>query len=200
MKLTVAISTLALVLTTHAAPYGTPGNNGNGGNGNGNGGNGNGNGNGGNGNGGNGNGGNGNGNGNGSGGNGAGDGNNNSGSGNNGSGGNGGNSGSGSGSDAGSGSGVCGLTADQVAALTPLLKKLGLADTGNEVKKLVKNIVLGLGDILNSDTITQLLSTVDKLVDGLGLGGLDAKPAVDEVISILRNQVPCLLNTLVPLP
>ncbi|KAJ2157818.1 hypothetical protein GGF46_004239 [Coemansia sp. RSA 552] len=91
-------------------------------------------------------------------------------------------------------------TVFSVSALTPLLKKLGLADTGNEIKKLVKNIVYGVGDILGSDTITQILGTVDKIVDSLGLGGLDTKPAVDEVISVLRNQVPCLLNTLLPLP
>ncbi|KAJ1739439.1 hypothetical protein LPJ79_002014 [Coemansia sp. RSA 1821] len=111
-----------------------------------------------------------------------------------------GNSGSGTGSSSNSGSGICGLTEDQVSALTPLLKKLGLAQTGDEIKELVRNIVFGVGDILESDTITQLLDTVDKLVNSLGLGGLDTKPAVDEVVSVLRNQVPCLLNTLLPLP
>ncbi|KAJ2079116.1 hypothetical protein H4R24_003994 [Coemansia sp. RSA 988] len=165
-------------------------------NGNGSGGGGNGNGNGGNGNGGNDNGNGGGGNGNGNGGNGNGGNGNNNGNGGNSSGG--GNNGPGSGS--GSGSGVCGLTPSQVSALTPLLTKLGLADTGNEIKKLVDNIVFGVGDILQSDTITQLLKTVDKIVDSLGLGGLDAKPAVDEVVSILRNQLPCVLNTLIPLP
>ncbi|KAJ2716198.1 hypothetical protein H4R19_000779 [Coemansia spiralis] len=109
-------------------------------------------------------------------------------------------SGNGSGSGSGAGFGVCGLTPGQVAALTPLLQKLGLADTGNEIKKLTKNIVYGLGGILGSESITHLLVSVDKIVDSLGLGGLDVKPAVDEVISILRNQVPCLLNTLLPLP
>ncbi|KAJ2868318.1 hypothetical protein GGH94_000158 [Coemansia aciculifera] len=114
-----------------------------------------------------------------------------------------GNNGGGNGNNGGSngsGRGVCGLTRGQVAALTPLLKKLGLAKTGNEVKKLVNNIVQSLGDLLNSDGITQLLGTVDQLINGLGLAGLDLKPGVDEIVSILRNQVPCLLNTLVPLP
>ncbi|KAJ1668972.1 hypothetical protein GGF38_002616, partial [Coemansia sp. RSA 25] len=133
----------------------------------------------------------GNGNGNGSGNNG-GNGNGN-GTGNNG-GGNGNNGGSGNGN--GSGNSVCGLTRNQVAALTPLLKKLGLAQTGNEVKKLVNNIVQSLGDLLSSEGITQLLGTVDKLIGGLGLAGLDLKPGVDEIVSVLRNQVPCLLNTL----
>ncbi|KAJ2336723.1 hypothetical protein GGI00_000672, partial [Coemansia sp. RSA 2681] len=76
----------------------------------------------------------------------------------------------------------------------------GLAQTGNEVKKLVNNIVQSLGDLLSSEGITQLLGTVDKLIGGLGLAGLDLKPGVDEIVSVLRNQVPCLLNTLVPLP
>ncbi|PIA17237.1 hypothetical protein COEREDRAFT_7596 [Coemansia reversa NRRL 1564] len=111
-----------------------------------------------------------------------------------------GNSGGGSGSGSNSGDGICGLAPSQVAALTPLLKKLGLADTGNEIKKLVDNIVFGVGDILESDSITNLLKTVDNIVDSLGLGGLDAKPAVDEVVSVLRNQLPCVLNTLIPLP
>lgn len=100
----------------------------------------------------------------------------------------------------GSGSGICGLQPGQVSALTPLLKELGLAKTGDSIKQLVDNIVFALGDLLSSDGITQLLGTVDDLVKGLGLGGLDVKPAVDEVVSILRIQVPCLLNTLLPLP
>ncbi|KAJ2049495.1 hypothetical protein H4S04_003189 [Coemansia sp. S16] len=175
------------------------GNNGNGnghngnGNGNGNNGNGNGNGNSGNGDGSNGNGDGSNSNGNNGGGN--GDGNNGGGMGNSGGNGKGNNGGSN-----GSGRGVCGLSRGQVAALTPLLKKLGLAQTGNEVKKLVNNIVQSLGDLLSSEGITQLLGTVDQLINGLGLGGLDVRPGVDEIVSILRNQVPCLLNTLVPLP
>ncbi|KAJ2609454.1 hypothetical protein H4S08_004044 [Coemansia sp. RSA 1365] len=111
-----------------------------------------------------------------------------------------GNGGSGTNSGSNSGRGICGLAPSQVAALTPLFKKLGLADTGNEIKKLVENIVFGVGDILESESITNLLKTVDHIVDSLGLGGLDAKPAVDEVVSVLRNQIPCVLNTLIPLP
>ncbi|ORX72626.1 hypothetical protein DL89DRAFT_264844 [Linderina pennispora] len=99
-----------------------------------------------------------------------------------------------------SGGGVCGLSPTQVSALTPLLKKLGLAPTVNEVKNVVDNIVFSLGDLLGSEGISQLLGAVNSLVKDLGLGGLDARPAVNEVISILRNQVPCLLNTLLPLP
>ncbi|KAJ2799654.1 hypothetical protein H4R21_003476 [Coemansia helicoidea] len=114
--------------------------------------------------------------------------------------GSGGSIGSGAGTGSGAGSGVCGLAPWQVAALSPLLKQLGLANTGDEIKNLVNNIVLGLGDLLDSDGIKQLLGTVDRLVNGLGLGGLDTRPAVGEVVSILRNQVPCLLNTLLPLP
>ncbi|KAJ2111938.1 hypothetical protein IW146_004987 [Coemansia sp. RSA 922] len=173
------------------------GNNGNGnghngnGNGNGNNGNGNGNGNSGNGDGSNGNGDGSNGNGNNGGGN--GDGNNGGGMGNSGGNGKGNNGGSN-----GSGRGVCGLSRGQVAALTPLLKKLGLAQTGNEVKKLVNNIVQSLGDLLSSEGITQLLGTVDQLINGLGLGGLDVKPGVDEIVSILRDAMTAASRLLRP--
>ncbi|KAJ1936337.1 hypothetical protein FBU59_005087, partial [Linderina macrospora] len=104
------------------------------------------------------------------------------------------------GSGSSSGSGVCGLSPGQVSALTPLLKKLGLAPTVNELKTVVDNIVFSIGDLLGSEGIAQLLGSVNSLVKSLGLGGLDVRPGVDEIVSILRNQVPCLLNTLLPLP
>ncbi|KAJ1889122.1 hypothetical protein LPJ66_008202 [Kickxella alabastrina] len=186
---------------------GNSGNNGGNGNGNGsnNGGNGNGNGNGGN------NGGNGNGNGGNNGGNGNGNGGNN-GSGNNGNGGgngsgNGGNNG-GNGSGNGSNNGPiggpvgiaanCGLTGGQVSALTPLVAKLKLTRTVDDLKHLVKQITDLLADTLQKDAIDSVLNIVDSVALGLGLGGLNLQPAVDSVSSILYKQVPCLLDTLLP--
>ncbi|KAJ2237978.1 hypothetical protein H4R99_001699 [Coemansia sp. RSA 1722] len=156
------------------------GNNGNGSNGNGSNGSGN------NGNGSNGNGSNGNGsNGNGSGSNGSGN--------------------AGNGSQAPSGGPVgnpadCGLKPNQVAALTPLVSELKLVRTVDDLKHLTKQITDLLADTLQEDATSSILNIVDSLVAGLGLGGLNLKPAVDSVTSILRKQVPCLLDTLLPKP
>ncbi|KAJ2218805.1 hypothetical protein IW143_002962 [Coemansia sp. RSA 520] len=167
---------------------------GNGSNGNGNGSNGNGNGS--NGNGSNGNGSNGNGsNGNGSNGNGS------NGNGSNGSGSN----GSGSNGSGGSEGQVgkpedCGLKPGQKAALTPLVGELKLTRTVDDLKHLTKQITDLLANTLQEDATSSILNVVDSLVAGLGLGGLDLKPAVDSITSILRKQVPCLLDTLLPKP
>ncbi|KAJ2818116.1 hypothetical protein GGI24_005194 [Coemansia furcata] len=182
--------------------------NGNGGNGNGNTGNGNGNTGNGNGNNGSGNGNNGNGNGsNGSGNNGSNSGN---GNGNNGSNGNGsnGNGSNGSGNNGGNGPAAgpvgtasnCGLKPGQVSALTPLVEELKLTRTVADLKHLTKQITDLLGDTLQESAVSSLLNVVDSLVAGLGLGGLNLKPAIDSVTSILYKQVPCLLDTLLPSP
>ncbi|KAJ1722120.1 hypothetical protein LPJ53_003415 [Coemansia erecta] len=165
----------------------------------------NGNGNGSNGNGSNGNGSNGSGN-NGSGNNGSGN-NGSNGSGNNGAGNNGsngsGNNGSGSQAPSGGPVGIasdCGLKPGQVAALTPLVSELKLVRTVDDLKHLTKQITDLLADTLQEDATSSILNIVDSLVAGLGLGGLNLKPAVDSVTSILRKQVPCVLDTLLPKP
>ncbi|KAJ2059411.1 hypothetical protein GGI17_004427 [Coemansia sp. S146] len=175
-----------------------PHGNGNGNSGNGNGNNGNGNGSNGNGNGSNGsgnNGSNGNGN-NGSNGNGS-NGNGSNGSGNNGNGSNGGN---GPATSPVGTAANCGLKPGQVSALTPLVEELKLTRTVADLKHLTKQITDLLGDTLQESAVTSLLNVVDSLVAGLGLGGLNLKPAVDSVTSILYKQVPCLLDTLLPSP
>ncbi|KAJ2697739.1 hypothetical protein H4218_003769 [Coemansia sp. IMI 209128] len=181
-----------------AYPHGGGWNPGNGnGNGNGSTGNGNGSGNGSNGNG---NGSNGNGN------------NGSNGNGNNGSNGNGnnGNGSNGNGSNGNGGNGPasgpvgtaanCGLKPGQVSALTPLVEELKLTRTVADLKHLTKQITDLLGDTLQESAVSSLLNVVDSLVAGLGLGGLNLKPAVDSVTSILYKQVPCLLDTLLPSP
>ncbi|KAJ2076871.1 hypothetical protein H4R24_005458 [Coemansia sp. RSA 988] len=181
---------------------GNPGN-GNGGNpGNGNGGNpGNGNGgNPGNGNGGspgNGNGGNGDGPGNGNGGDGDGDGDGNGGNGNGGNG----NGGNGNGGNGNTNS--CGVTPGQISALTPLLDQLGLSEGINGVKELVDNLLFSVGDLLESPGIGGdggLVDVVNQLVQGLLGQPLDLHNTVDALTSILENQVPCLLDTVLPQP
>ncbi|KAJ1751531.1 hypothetical protein LPJ79_002010 [Coemansia sp. RSA 1821] len=157
-------------------PGGFPGNNG----GNGNNGNGN-NGNGGNGN--NGNGGNGN---NGDGGNGD------NGSGNN-----------GNGSNGNGGLNACGVTPGQISALTPLLNKLGLSTTVDGVKQLVDKVVNSVGGLLESPGVNGsggLIDLVSNVVKGLLGQPLDLHNTVDALTSILENQVPCLLDTVLPKP
>ncbi|KAJ2371072.1 hypothetical protein IW150_004770 [Coemansia sp. RSA 2607] len=143
---------------------------------------------------------------NGSGNNGAGN-NGSNGSGNNGAGNNGsngsGNNGSGSQAPAGGPVGNpadCGLKPGQVAALTPLVAELKLVRTVDDLKHLTKQITDLLANTLQEDATSSILNIVDSLVAGLGLGGLNLKPAVDSVTSILRKQVPCLLDTLLPKP
>ncbi|KAJ1831434.1 hypothetical protein LPJ63_004281 [Coemansia sp. RSA 2711] len=130
------------------------------------------------------------------------------GNGSNGSGSNG-NGSNGSGSD-GAGSGGsngqvgkpddCGLKPGQKAALTPLVDELKLTRTVDDLKHLTKQITDLLADTLQEDATSSILNIVDSLVAGLGLGGLDLKPAVDSITSILRKQVPCVLDTLLPKP
>ncbi|KAJ2713858.1 hypothetical protein H4R19_002042 [Coemansia spiralis] len=122
------------------------------------------------------------------------------GSGSNGSGSNGsGSNGSGS-NGGGSGAKVCGLSAGQTAALTPLVNELKLTRTVNDLKGLVHQITDLLANTLQEGAVTSILNIVDSAVAGLGLGGADLKPAVDNVSSILRIQVPCLVDTLLPKP
>ncbi|KAJ2477046.1 hypothetical protein IWW56_004566 [Coemansia sp. RSA 2131] len=146
-----------------------------------------------------------NGNGNGSNGNGS-NGNGSNGNGSNGNGSNGsGSNGSGSNGSGGSEGQVgkpddCGLKPGQKAALTPLVGELKLTRTVDDLKHLTKQITDLLANTLQEDATSSILNVVDSLVAGLGLGGLDLKPAVDSITSILRKQVPCLLDTLLPKP
>ncbi|KAJ1666091.1 hypothetical protein IW140_003680 [Coemansia sp. RSA 1813] len=138
---------------------------------------------------------------NGSGNNGNGSGNNGNGSGGNGSNGNG-SGGSGSGPSGGQVGkpADCGLSPGQTAALTPLVNELQLTRTVDDLKHLTKQITDLLADTLQESAVSSILNIVDNVVAGLGLGGLDLKPTVDSVTSILRKQVPCVLDTLLPKP
>ncbi|KAJ1960848.1 hypothetical protein GGI12_003574 [Dipsacomyces acuminosporus] len=104
------------------------------------------------------------------------------------------------GSNSGSSTEVCGLKPNQIAALTPLVAELKLTRTVDDLKRLVHQITDLLGNTLQQPAITSILDIVDNLVRGLGLGGLGLKPAVDNITSLLFNQVPCLVNTLLPKP
>ncbi|KAJ2120694.1 hypothetical protein IW147_004882 [Coemansia sp. RSA 720] len=156
--------------------------------------------------------------GNGSNGNGGSGNNGNGGSGNNGSGGNGnngsggnGNTGSGGNGDNGSGSNGggsgdkngCGITSGQISALTPLLDKLGLSTTVDGVKQLVKKLLSTVDGLLESPGVNGsggLVDLVNNVVKGLLGQPLDLHNTVDALTSILKNQVPCLLDTVLPKP
>ncbi|KAJ1770742.1 hypothetical protein IW140_003678 [Coemansia sp. RSA 1813] len=120
-------------------------------------------------------------------------------------GGSGGAPGGGSGGSGGSGSGTnaCGVTPGQISALTPLLDKLGLSTTVDGVKKLVKNILSGVDGLLAGPAVNGsggLIDTVNNLVKGLLGEPLDLHNTVTALVSILQNQVPCLLDTALPKP
>ncbi|KAJ2519776.1 hypothetical protein GGI11_002478 [Coemansia sp. RSA 2049] len=94
----------------------------------------------------------------------------------------------------------CGLSPGQVAALTPLVNELQLTRTVDDLKHLTKQITDLLANTLQEPATSSILNIVDSVVGQLGLGGLDLKPTVDSVTSILRKQVPCVLDTLLPKP
>ncbi|KAJ2900678.1 hypothetical protein IWW38_000352 [Coemansia aciculifera] len=137
------------------------------------------------------------------GGNGGGNGGNGGGNGGNG-GGNGGNGGGNGGNGGGNGGkNACGVSPDQISALTPLLNKLGLSTTVDGVKQLVDKLLLSTGGLLESPGINGrggLIDLVNNLVKGLLGQPLDLHNTVDAVTSILENQVPCLLDTVLPKP
>ncbi|KAJ2497492.1 hypothetical protein GGH96_005065 [Coemansia sp. RSA 1972] len=128
------------------------------------------------------------------------------GNGNTGSGGNG-NTGSGGSGDNGSGGSGdkngCGITSGQISALTPLLDKLGLSTTVDGVKQLVKKLLSTVDGLLESPGVNGsggLVDLVNNVVKGLLGQPLDLHNTVDALTSILKNQVPCLLDTVLPKP
>ncbi|KAJ2696288.1 hypothetical protein FB645_006241 [Coemansia sp. IMI 203386] len=95
------------------------------------------------------------------------------------------------------------ILADSIAALTPLLNKLGLSTTVDGVKQLVDKLLFSVGGLLESGGINGnggVIDLVNNLVKGLLGQPLDLHNTVDAVTSILENQVPCLLDTLLPKP
>ncbi|KAJ2870846.1 hypothetical protein GGH93_005274 [Coemansia aciculifera] len=116
--------------------------------------------------------------------------------------------GNGGGSNPGGGSGssgknVCGVTPNQISALTPLLNKLGLSTTVDGVKQLVDKLLLSVGGLLESPGVNGsggLVDLVNNLVKGLLGQPLDLHNTVDAVTQILEKQVPCLLDTVLPKP
>ncbi|KAJ1831976.1 hypothetical protein LPJ63_003889 [Coemansia sp. RSA 2711] len=90
-----------------------------------------------------------------------------------------------------------------ISALTPLLDKLGLSTTIDGVKQLVDNLLDSVGGLLESPGINGsggLIDVVNNLVQGLLGTPLDLHNTVDALTSILENQVPCLLDTVLPKP
>ncbi|KAJ2540935.1 hypothetical protein EV175_006188 [Coemansia sp. RSA 1933] len=103
----------------------------------------------------------------------------------------------------GAGGNACGVSPEQISALTPLLSKLGLATTVDGVKQLVDHVVYGVGGLLEGPAVGGpggLIDLVNNLVKGLLGEPLDLHNTVDALTSILDNQVPCLLDTLLPYP
>ncbi|KAI9479677.1 hypothetical protein BX667DRAFT_186963 [Coemansia mojavensis] len=132
-------------------------------------------------------------------------GNGNNGNGNNGDGGNGdnGSGNNGNGSNGNGGLNACGVTPGQISALTPLLNKLGLSTTVDGVKQLVDKVVNSVGGLLESPGVNGsggLIDLVSNVVKGLLGQPLDLHNTVDALTSILENQVPCLLDTVLPKP
>ncbi|KAJ2387252.1 hypothetical protein H4S02_003451 [Coemansia sp. RSA 2611] len=90
-----------------------------------------------------------------------------------------------------------------ISALTPLLNKLGLSTTVDGVKQLVDKLLFSVGGLLESPGINGrggLIDLVNNLVKGLLGQPLDLHNTIDAVTSILENQVPCLLDTVLPKP
>ncbi|KAJ1992691.1 hypothetical protein GGI25_002024 [Coemansia spiralis] len=117
-------------------------------------------------------------------------------------GGNGGNNG-GNGGNGGGNNNACGVTPNQISALTPLLNKLGLSTTVDGVKQLVKHVLQGVDGLLAGPAVNGsggLIDLVNNLVKGLLGQPLDLHNTVTALVSILENQVPCLLDTILPKP
>ncbi|KAJ2157816.1 hypothetical protein GGF46_004237 [Coemansia sp. RSA 552] len=97
----------------------------------------------------------------------------------------------------------CGVTSGQISALTPLLDKLGLSTTVDGVKQLVDKLLGSVSGLLESQGVNGsggLIDTVDNLVQGLLGSSLNLHNTVTALASILENQVPCLLDTVLPKP
>ncbi|KAJ2451590.1 hypothetical protein EV183_003520 [Coemansia sp. RSA 2336] len=98
---------------------------------------------------------------------------------------------------------ACGVTPGQISALTPLLNKLGLSTTVDGVKQLVDKLVNSVGGLLESPGVNGgggLIDLVNNVVKGLLGQPLELHNTVDALTSILENQVPCLLDTVLPKP
>ncbi|KAJ2900679.1 hypothetical protein IWW38_000353 [Coemansia aciculifera] len=101
------------------------------------------------------------------------------------------------------GKNVCGVSPNQISALTPLLNKLGLSTTVDGVKQLVDKLLLSTGGLLESPGVNGsggVIDLVNNLVKGLLGQPLDLHNTVDAVTEILEKQVPCLLDTVLPKP
>ncbi|KAJ2724838.1 hypothetical protein GGI07_001691 [Coemansia sp. Benny D115] len=108
-----------------------------------------------------------------------------------------------SGNGSSSNKNVCGVTPDQISALTPLLNKLGLSTTVDGVKELVNNLAYSTGELLQSPGINGKGGAVD-LVNNVSKGllgeTLDLHNTVDFTGILLKEQIPCLLDTVAPKP
>ncbi|KAJ1851582.1 hypothetical protein LPJ73_003006, partial [Coemansia sp. RSA 2703] len=98
---------------------------------------------------------------------------------------------------------ACGVSPGQISALTPLLNKLGLSTTIDGVKQLVDKLLFSVGGLLESGGVNGsggVVDLVNNLVKGLLGQPLELHNTVDALTSILENQVPCLLDTVLPKP
>ncbi|KAJ2713859.1 hypothetical protein H4R19_002043 [Coemansia spiralis] len=95
---------------------------------------------------------------------------------------------------------ACGvISTDQIAALSPLLQALGLAQTVDGVKQLVKHILQNVGGLILGP-VGGLLHGVTNLVQGLIGVNIPLDGTVEALANLIGVQVPCILDTLLPLP
>ncbi|MFD7342054.1 hypothetical protein ACFV98_39735 [Streptomyces violascens] len=100
-----------------------------------------------------------------------------------------------------SGLNACGVS-PQVAALTPLLDKLGLSRDVNGVKQLVNQVSASAGHLLSSPEVSGpqgLAAVISQMVGKLG-APVDLTSTATALAEIMTVQLPCLLDTALPLP
>ncbi|KAJ1726885.1 hypothetical protein LPJ61_004896 [Coemansia biformis] len=97
------------------------------------------------------------------------------------------------------GANACGVTPDQVAALSPLLHQLGLATTVDGVKQLVNHILRNLGGLI-LQPVGGLLNAVTGILNGLLGVNIPLDGTVTALANLIAVQVPCILDTVLPNP
>ncbi|KAJ1964085.1 hypothetical protein GGI12_001652 [Dipsacomyces acuminosporus] len=95
---------------------------------------------------------------------------------------------------------VCGTDEAKVAALTPLLTKLGLQPTIAGVKTLLDKLLPDLANLVNGPGINSaegVSGLVNNLVTGLLGSPLDLGNTLSAVANLLNPQLPCIIQTLI---
>ncbi|KAJ2778385.1 hypothetical protein H4R18_004634 [Coemansia javaensis] len=93
----------------------------------------------------------------------------------------------------------CGFTGERIALLSPLLQALGLAQTVDGVKQLIKKVVIEVGGLVGGP-VGDLLNGVTNLVSNILGVQLPIDNLVQVIVHILTTDVPCILDALLPLP